>query len=65
MKLDFSVVANAWQTLISGTLGTLYLAIFGMGIALVLGIFGVAVLRAQKRIPTFLVNSFIEIIRNA
>ena len=64
MKLDFSVVANAWQTLISGTLGTLSLAISGMAIALLIGILGVSILRMQKRIPTILVNAFIEIIRN-
>ncbi len=64
MKLDFSVVANAWPNLISGTIGTINLAIAGMCIALVIGILGVAILRAQMRMPNLLVNAFIEIIRN-
>ena len=64
MKLDFSVVVDAWPKLISGTIGTINLAIAGMCIALVIGILGVAILRAQMRIPTLLVNAFIEIIRN-
>lgn len=64
MKLDFSVVANAWQALLSGTLGTIYLAIAGMAIALIIGILGVVVLRSQNRIAIFLVNAFIEVIRN-
>jgi polar amino acid transport system permease protein len=64
VKLDFSVVVNAWPNLLAGTIGTINLAIAGMFIALVIGILGVAILRAQMRIPNFLVNAFIEIIRN-
>ncbi len=64
MRLDFSVVTNAWQALAFGALGTLYLALAGMVLALIIGIGGVAVLRAQKPWASFLVNAFVEIIRN-
>ena len=64
MTLDFSVVTNAWQALLFGALGTMFLAVFGMIIAMVIGVAGVAILRSQMRIPSFLVNAFIEIIRN-
>ena len=64
MKLDFSVVTEAWPKLLSGMVGTMYLAIAGMILALIIGILGVAILRSQSRISTFLVNAFVEIIRN-
>ena len=64
MTLDFSVVTNAWQTLLWGALGTMFLALCGMALAMVIGVGGVAILRSQARIPSFLVNAFIEIIRN-
>ena len=64
MTLDFSVVTDVWQSLVFGALGTLFLAMSGMIIAMVIGVLGVAVLRAQLAIPSFLVNAFVEIIRN-
>jgi polar amino acid transport system permease protein len=64
MTLDFSVVTNAWQALAWGVLGTMLLAVFGMALAMVIGVGGVAVLRAQRRIPTLLVTAFVEVIRN-
>lgn len=64
MTLDFSVVANAWQALLYGALGTLLLAVCGMTLAMIIGVAGVAILRAQKRLPGFLVTAFVEIIRN-
>lgn len=64
MKLDFSVVSNAWWALLGGVMGTMFLAIMGMILAMVIGILGVAVLRAHRRIPSFLVNAFVEVIRN-
>lgn len=64
MTLDFSVVTDAWQLLALGVLGTLFLAFSGMFIAMIIGIAGVVVLRTQMRIPSFLVNAFIEIVRN-
>ncbi|MGH6862184.1 MAG: amino acid ABC transporter permease [Phyllobacterium sp.] len=64
MTLDFSVVTNVWQSLLFGMFGTLFLAIAGMAIATVIGVLGVAILRAEKRVPSFLVTAFVEIIRN-
>jgi polar amino acid transport system permease protein len=64
MTLDFSVVTDAGQSLAFGALGTLFLAIAGMSIATVIGVLGVAILRAQMRVPSFLVTAFVEVIRN-
>ncbi|WP_207101928.1 amino acid ABC transporter permease [Paracoccus shandongensis] len=64
MTLDFSVVANAWPALLSGVMGTMLLAASGMALAMIIGVLGVAILRAQMRIPSFLVTAFVEIIRN-
>ncbi len=64
MTLDFSVVTDAWPALLYGALGTMFLAIAGMALALIVGVLGVAILTAQKRIPSFLVNAFVEVIRN-
>jgi polar amino acid transport system permease protein len=64
MKLDFSVVTDAWPALLGGVMGTLFLAIMGMILAMIIGVLGVAVLRGRRRIPSFLVNAFIETIRN-
>lgn len=64
MTLDFSVVTNAWQTLLFGMFGTLFLAFSGMAIAMVIGVLGVVVLRMNLRLPSLLVNAFIEIVRN-
>lgn len=64
MTLDFSVVTDAWQSLLYGVLGTLFLAFAGMVIAMIIGILGVVILRAQLRVPSFLVTAFVEIVRN-
>lgn len=64
MTLDFSVVADAWKSLLFGTLGTLFLAFSGMAIAMVVGVLGVVILRMQMRIPSLLVTLFVEIVRN-
>ncbi|MBD3848304.1 amino acid ABC transporter permease [Bosea sp. SSUT16] len=64
MTLDFSVVADAWKSLLFGALGTLFLAFSGMVIAMVVGVMGVVILRMQMRIPSLLVTLFVEIIRN-
>jgi polar amino acid transport system permease protein len=64
MTLDFSVVINAWQSLLFGALGTLFLAFSGMVIALFIGILGVVVLRTQIWLPALLVTAFVEIVRN-
>lgn len=64
MTLDFNVVTDAWQSLVYGTLGTLFLAVAGMVIATIIGIAGVAILRAHMAVPSFLVTAFVEVIRN-
>ena len=64
MTLDFSVVTSAWQSLLLGTFGTLFLAFSGMALAMIIGVFGVVVLRMQPGLPSLLVNTFIEIVRN-
>jgi polar amino acid transport system permease protein len=64
MTLDFSVVINAWQSLLFGTLGTLFLAISGMVIAMVIGILGVVIQRTQMWLPSLLVSAFVEVVRN-
>ena len=64
MTLDFSVVTNAWQSLLLGALGTLFLAFSGMIIAMVIGILGVVILRTQMWLPSLLVNAFVEVVRN-
>lgn len=64
MTLDFSVVTNAWQSLLFGIFGTLFLAFSGMAIAMVIGVAGVVILRAHLRLPSLIVNAFIEIVRN-
>lgn len=64
MTLDFSVVTDAWQSLLFGVFGTLFLAFSGMVIAMIIGILGVVILRAELRIPSFLVTAFVEIVRN-
>ena len=64
MTLDFSVVTGAWQSLLLGTVGTLFLAFSGMALAMIIGVLGVVILRMQLRLPSLLVNAFIEIVRN-
>lgn len=64
MKMDFSVVSDAWRTLLAGAVGTMTLAVAGMVLAMVVGVLGVVIQRGQRPIPTFLVNAFVEAIRN-
>jgi len=64
MTLDFSVVFDEWQRLLWGTLGTLFLALMGMMLALFIGVSGVALLRLRVRWPAALVRVFVEVVRN-
>jgi len=64
MTLDFSVVFDNWQRLLSGTMGTLFLALMGMMLALFIGVSGVALLRLRVRWPAALVRVFVEVVRN-
>ena len=64
VQLDFGVVLERWPELAWGTLGTIWLALAGMTLALVIGIAGVAVLRGKNRIGHAIVRTFVEVIRN-
>lgn len=64
VDLDFSVVLARWPELVSGLGYTILLAATGMALSLFIGIAGVAIRRANEPISTFLVSSFVEIIRN-
>ena len=64
MILDFGVVWARWPELLIGMGGTLFLAISGMILALVIGVLGVAVRRSNSRIGSALVIAFVELIRN-
>ena len=64
VQLDFGVVLERWPELAWGTLGTIWLALAGMTLALVIGIAGVAVLRGKSRIGHATVRTFVEVIRN-
>ena len=64
MTLDFGVVWARWPELLMGMGGTLFLAISGMILALVIGVLGVAVRRSNSRIGSALVIAFVELIRN-
>lgn len=64
VQLDFGVVLERWPELAGGTLGTIWLALAGMTLALVIGIAGVAVLRGKNRIGHAIVRTFVEVIRN-
>ncbi|MDE2198206.1 MAG: amino acid ABC transporter permease [Rhodospirillales bacterium] len=63
-KLDFGVVFASWPDLLWGCAGTLFLAVTGMVLAIILGIGGV-VLRQSHFAPfRWLVIGFVELIRN-
>lgn len=63
-KLDFGVVFERFPELLWGSLGTLYLAVTGMTLALVIGIAGV-VLRQSRFAPArIFIKTFVELIRN-
>lgn len=63
-NLDFGVVLERWPELMMGVVGTLWLALAGMALALVIGVTGVAVRRAGNRIGAAIVVAFVELIRN-
>ncbi len=63
-KLDFSVVYDAFPTLLWGCLGTFQLALSGMALALAIGIGGVIARDSRWAVPRIGTKAFIEIIRN-
>lgn len=64
MNLDFGVVWARWPELLMGLGGTLFLALSGMVLALVIGVAGVAIRRSRSRVGRGLVIGFVELIRN-
>ena len=62
--LDFSVVFERSSDLLWGCLGTLALAIAGMGIAMIVGLVGVVTRRSNVRIVRNVTTAFIEMTRN-
>jgi len=63
-KLDFSVVWEAFPTLLWGCLGTLGLALAGMVMAMVIGVGGVVARGSSLRWLRVMVIAFVEIVRN-
>ncbi|WP_279477510.1 amino acid ABC transporter permease [Aureimonas sp. SK2] len=64
VQLDFGVILARWPELAWGTLGTLWLALCGMVLAMIIGVAGVAVRRSHSRIGAGLVIAFVELVRN-
>ena len=64
VELDFGAVLARWPELAWGTLGTLWLALCGMILAMIIGVAGVAVRRSNSRIGSGLVIAFVELVRN-
>jgi polar amino acid transport system permease protein len=63
-SLDFGPVLTGFPDLLKGCAGTLFLALAGMGIALVIGIGGVALRDSSIKAVRWLVIGFVELIRN-
>jgi polar amino acid transport system permease protein len=63
-SLDFGPVIVGVPDLLKGCAGTLFLAITGMTLALVIGIGGVALRDSSVRAVRWLVVAFVELIRN-
>lgn len=64
MTLNFSDVWARWPELLNGTLATIGLALAGMGLALVIGVLGVAIRQSGNRYLAGVVIGFVEIVRN-
>ena len=62
--LDFAVVRDALPALLYGCLGTIGLALAGMGLALTIGICGVLARRSRHAALRTATIAFVEIIRN-
>src|SRR6185312_6663789 len=63
-KLDFAPVIDALPALLLGCLGTLWLALAGMALAIVIGIGGVVLRDSGIKALRWLVIGFVELIRN-
>ena len=63
-KLDFAPVIDGLPALLLGCLGTLWLALAGMALAIVIGIGGVILRDSRIKLLRWLVIGFVELIRN-
>lgn len=63
-SFDFGVVAEHWEDLLYGCLLTLQLTLFAVPLTLAVSILAVFVLQMRERISTFLIQSFVEVVRN-
>src|SRR6478672_8241903 len=63
-KLDFAPVIDALPALLLGCLGTLWLALAGMALAIVIGIGGVVLRVFRIKLFRWLVIGFVELVRN-
>lgn len=63
-SFDFTPVINGIPNLLWGCLGTLYLALAGMALAIVIGIGGVVLRDSPFKVIRWIVIGFVELIRN-
>jgi polar amino acid transport system permease protein len=63
-KLDFTPVLDAFPALLWGCVGTLFLALSGMAVAIVIGIGGVVLRDSRYKPLRWLVIGFVELVRN-
>ena len=63
-KFDFTPVIDGFPALLLGCLGTLWLALSGMALAIVIGIGGVILRDSHLKLLRWLVIAFVELIRN-
>jgi polar amino acid transport system permease protein len=63
-KFDFTPVIDGLPALLLGCLGTLWLALSGMALAIVIGIGGVILRDSRVKLVRWLVIGFVELIRN-
>ncbi|MGO4666898.1 amino acid ABC transporter permease [Bosea sp. 2YAB26] len=63
-KLDFTPVLDGLPSLLTACLGTLFLALGGMVLAIVIGIGGVVLRDSRIKQVRWLVMAFVELIRN-
>jgi polar amino acid transport system permease protein len=62
--LDFGVVFDKMPELLLGALATMGLALAGMALAIVIGVFGVVARKSQFKPLRTLVIAFVEVVRN-
>ena len=63
-KFDFTPIIDGFPALLLGCLGTLWLALSGMALAIVIGIGGVILRDSHLKLLRWLVIGFVELIRN-